>query len=54
MFEVVQRHYIKIYQAYFFVMLCKMYPPLTYYVKLDVKITVKKCLAFAIETAKDD
>ena len=31
-------------------MLCKMYPPLTYYVKIDVKITVKKCLAFAIET----
>ena len=31
-------------------MLCKMYPPLTYYVKIDVKITVKKCLAFAIKT----
>ena len=30
MFEVVQRLYIKIYQANFFVMLCKIYPPLTY------------------------
>ena len=29
MFEVVQRLYIKIYQANFFVLLCKIYPPLT-------------------------
>ena len=33
--------------------------PLTYYVKMDVKImqkliTVKKCLSFTNETAKDD
>ena len=38
MFEVVQRHYIKIYQANFFLMLCKIYSPLT-----NVKITDKKC-----------
>ena len=37
-FEGVQRHYIKIYQSNFFVMLYKIYPPLTY-----VKIEVKKC-----------
>ena len=37
-FEEVQRHYINIYQSNFFVMLCKIYPPLTY-----VKIEVKKC-----------
>ena len=37
-FEAVQRHYIKIYQPNFFVMLYKIYPPLTY-----VKIEVKKC-----------
>ena len=37
-FEAVQRHYIKIYQSNFFVMLYKIYPPLTY-----VKIEVKKC-----------
>ena len=29
-FEAVQRHYIKIYQSNFFVMLYKVYPPLTY------------------------
>ena len=34
-FKVVQRYYIKIYQAN---LLCKIYPPLTY-----VNITVKKC-----------
>ena len=37
-FEEVQRHYINIYQSKFFVMLYKIYPPLTY-----VKIEVKKC-----------
>ena len=37
-FEAVQRHYIKIYQSNFFVMLYKIYPSLTY-----VKIEVKKC-----------
>ena len=37
-FEAAQRHYIKIYQSNFFVMLYKMYPPLTY-----VKIEAKKC-----------
>ena len=37
-FEAVQRHYIKIYQSFFFVMWYKIYPPLTY-----VKIEVKKC-----------
>ena len=34
-FKVVQRHYIKMYQAN---LLCKIYPPLTY-----VNITIKKC-----------
>ena len=37
-FEAVQRHYIKIYQSNFFVILYKIYPPLTY-----VKSEVKKC-----------
>ena len=37
-FEEVQRHYINIYQSNFFVMLYKIYTPLTY-----VKIEVKKC-----------
>ena len=36
-FEAAQRHYIKIYQSNF-LLLYKMYPPLTY-----VKIEVKKC-----------
>ena len=37
-FEAVQRHYIKIYQSLFFVMLYKISAPLIY-----VKIEVKKC-----------
>ena len=37
-FEAIQRHYIKIYQSNFFVILYKIYPPLTY-----VKTEVKKC-----------
>ena len=37
-FEDVQRQYIQIYPAKFFVMLHKIYPPLTY-----VKVEVKKC-----------
>ena len=37
-FEVVQRHYIQVYPAIFFVMLYQIYPSLTY-----VKDTVKKC-----------
>ena len=37
-FEEVQRQYIQIYPANFFVMLYKIYPPLTY-----VKVEVKKC-----------
>ena len=47
--EVQQRHYIRIYQAKFFVMLYKIYPPLTY-----EKHKVKKRKAFTNETAKDD
>ena len=38
MYEVVQRHHIKIYQASFSFKSCKIYSLLTY-----VKITVKKC-----------
>ena len=38
MYEVVQRHHIKIYKASFFFKSCKIYSLLTY-----VKITVKKC-----------
>ena len=38
MFEVVQRHYIKIYQAIFFLCYVKLSP-----FKKYVKITVKKC-----------
>ena len=37
-YELVQRHYIKIYQASFSFKSCKIYSPLTY-----VKSTVKKC-----------